>query len=54
MKKVISCCLSLAMALSLTAGFTSMADEQSALDRVLERGTLIVATDAAWPPFEYM
>ena len=54
MKKVISCCLSLAMALSLTVGFTSMADEQSALDRILERGTLIVATDAAWPPFEYM
>ena len=54
MKKAISCGLSLAVALSLCAGFTSMADDQTALDRILERGKLIVATDAAWPPFEYM
>lgn len=54
MKKMIACCLSLVTALSLCAGFTSLAEDQSALDRVLERGKLIVATDAAWPPFEYM
>lgn len=54
MKKAISCYLSLAMSLCLLAGFTSMAEEQSALDRIKERGSLIVATDAAWPPFEYM
>lgn len=54
MKKAVSFGLCLAMAMSLSAGFTSMADDQSALDRVLERGTLIVATDAAWAPFEYM
>ena len=54
MKKAVSFGLCLAMAVSMCAGFTSMAEEQSALDRVLERGTLIVATDAAWAPFEYM
>ena len=50
MKKAIACALALVMSL----GFTAMAEEQSALDRVLERGKLIVATDAAWAPFEYM
>jgi polar amino acid transport system substrate-binding protein len=34
--------------------FTSMAEEQSALARIEETGKLVVATDAAWPPFEYM
>ena len=46
--------MALAMVVSLGAGFTSLADDQKALDRVLERGKLTVATDAAWPPFEYM
>lgn len=54
MKKSISCCLSLATAVSLCFGITCLADDQSALDRVMEKGKLIVATDAAWPPFEYM
>lgn len=54
MKKLISCCLSLATAVSLCFGIVCQADDQSALDRVLEKGKLIVATDAAWPPFEYM
>lgn len=54
MKKAISCCLSLAMSAYLFTGFTSMAADQTALDRIQERGKLIVATDAAWPPFEYM
>ncbi len=54
MKKAISCALTLAVSLSLCAGFTSMADDQSALDRIMEKGKLVVATDAAWPPFEYM
>lgn len=54
MKKAVSFGLTLAMALSLCAGFTSMADDQSALDRVMEKGKLVVATDAAWAPFEYM
>lgn len=54
MKKAAVICMTLAMVVSLSAGFTSLADDQTALDRVLERGKLIVATDAAWPPFEYM
>ncbi|MCI7814158.1 MAG: transporter substrate-binding domain-containing protein [Lachnospiraceae bacterium] len=54
MKKAISCYLSLAMGLCLLSGFSSMAADQTALERIKERGTLIVATDAAWPPFEYM
>ncbi|MDD6662071.1 MAG: transporter substrate-binding domain-containing protein [Lachnospiraceae bacterium] len=54
MKKTAAICMTLAMVVSLSAGFTSLADDQTALDRVLERGKLIVATDAAWPPFEYM
>ena len=54
MKKTAAICMTLAMVVSLSAGFTSLADDQTALDRVFERGKLIVATDAAWPPFEYM
>lgn len=54
MKKAIACYLSLAMGLCLLSGFSSMAADQNALERVQERGKLIVATDAAWPPFEYM
>jgi polar amino acid transport system substrate-binding protein len=54
MKKMVSFCMSLTMALCMMSGFTSLADDQTALDRILERGKLIVATDAAWPPFEYM
>lgn len=54
MKKVISCCLGLAMAVSLVGSFASMAEEQTALARIEEKGKLVVATDAAWPPFEYM
>lgn len=54
MKKAAAICMALAMVVSLGAGFTSLADDQKALDRVLERGKLTVATDAAWPPFEYM
>lgn len=54
MKKTIACALTLAMSLGLCTGFTAMAEEQSALDRVMESGKLIVATDAAWAPFEYM
>ena len=54
MKKAISCCLGLAMAISLVGSFTSMAEEQTALERIQESGKLVVATDAAWPPFEYM
>lgn len=54
MKKVISCCLGLVMAVSLAGSFTSMAEEQTALARIEEKGKLVVATDAAWPPFEYM
>lgn len=46
--------MTLAMVVSLSAGFTSLADDQTALGRVLEKGKLVVATDAAWPPFEYM
>lgn len=46
--------MTLAMVVSLSAGFTSLADDQTALERVLEKGKLVVATDAAWPPFEYM
>lgn len=46
--------MTLAMVVSLRAGFTSLADDQTALERVLEKGKLVVATDAAWPPFEYM
>lgn len=54
MKKAAAICMTLAMVVSLSAGFTSLADDQTALGRVLEKGKLVVATDAAWPPFEYM
>lgn len=54
MKKAIACYLSVVMSVCMMAGFTTMAAEDSALERIKERGTLIVATDAAWPPFEYM
>ena len=54
MKKKAAICMTLAMVVSLSAGFTSLADDQTALERVLEKGKLVVATDAAWPPFEYM
>lgn len=54
MKKMISVCLTLSMVLCMMFSFTSMADDQNALERIQERGKLIVATDAAWPPFEYM
>ena len=54
MKKAAAICMTLAMVVSLSAGFTSLADDQTALERVLEKGKLVVATDAAWPPFEYM
>ncbi|MCD8022724.1 MAG: transporter substrate-binding domain-containing protein [Lachnospiraceae bacterium] len=54
MKKAVSCCLSLAMTLSLACGCTALADDQSALDRILEEGKIVMATDAAWPPFEFM
>ena len=54
MKKAAAICMTLAMVVSLNAGFTSLADDQTALERVLEKGKLVVATDAAWPPFEYM
>lgn len=54
MKKAVAICMTLVMAVSLSAGFTSLADDQTALERVLEKGKLVVATDAAWPPFEYM
>ena len=54
MKKAAAICMTLVMAVSLSAEFTSLADDQTALERVLEKGKLVVATDAAWPPFEYM
>ena len=54
MKKIAAICMTLTMVISLSAGFTSLADDQTALERVLEKGKLVVATDAAWPPFEYM
>ncbi len=54
MKKWISTGIALTTVLCMMTGMTAMADDQSALDRVLEKGKLVVATDAAWPPFEYM
>ena len=53
MKKATAFALALAMTIGM-CGVTVMADEQTALDRVLESGKLVVATDAAWAPFEYM
>lgn len=54
MKKSLAFCLSLSMVCSLAFGITSLADDQDALARIEEKGKLVVATDAAWPPFEYM
>ena len=54
MKRKICAVLCATMAFTLVSGFTGMAADQTALDRILERGSIIVATDAAWPPFEYM
>ena len=51
MKKAVACYLSVVMSVCMMAGFTTMAAEDNALERIKERGTLIVATDAAWPPF---
>ena len=53
MKIATAFALALAMTIGM-CGVTVMADEQTALDRVLESGKLVVATDAAWAPFEYM
>lgn len=52
MKKATAFALVLAMTMSL--GVTVMADENTALDRILESGKLVMATDATWAPFEYM
>ena len=54
MKKIISGCLTLSMVFCLASGFTSAAEEQNALERIQESGKLVMATDAAWPPFEFM
>lgn len=54
MKKAAAICVTLTTVFCLTAGVTCMADDQTALERVLEKGKLVVATDAAWAPFEYM
>lgn len=53
MKKLVSGCIAVSMVLGMMAGSTAMAADD-ALDNIKERGKLIVATDAAWPPFEYM
>ena len=42
------------MVCCLACGITSMAEEQNALERIQESGKLVMATDAAWPPFEFM
>ena len=42
MKKAAAICMTLAMVVSLSAGFTSLADDQTALERVLEKGKLVV------------
>lgn len=52
MKKATAFALALAMTMSL--GVTVMAEENTALDRILESGKIVLATDAAWAPFEYM
>lgn len=54
MKKIISGCITLSMVCCLACGITSMAEEQNALERIQESGKLVMATDAAWPPFEFM
>ena len=53
MKKLVSGCIAVSMVLGMMAGSTAMAADD-ALDNIKERGKLSVATDAAWPPFEYM
>lgn len=52
MKKATAFVLALVMTLGM--GATVMAEENTALDRVLESGKIVLATDAAWAPFEYM
>ncbi len=52
MKKAIAFALTLAMTMGM--GMTVLAEENTALDRVLESGKIVLATDAAWAPFEYM
>ena len=52
MKKATAFALAMVMALGM--GATVMAEENTALDRILEKGTIVLATDAAWAPFEYM
>lgn len=52
MKKATAFALALVMTLGMSA--TVMAEENTALDRVLESGKIVLATDAAWAPFEYM
>ena len=52
MKKATAFALALVMTLGM--GVTVMAEENTALDRVLESGKIVLATDAAWAPFEYM
>ena len=52
MKKATAFALALVMTLGM--GATVMAEENTALDRVLESGKIVLATDAAWAPFEYM
>lgn len=52
MKKATAFALALVMTLGM--GATVMAEENTALDRILEKGTIVLATDAAWAPFEYM
>ncbi len=54
MKKLISRCIAISMALCLFCGMTAFAEDNSALERIQESGKIIMATDAAWPPFEYM
>lgn len=55
MKKLLSGCAAAALALGMMAGMTAMAEDGGeALARIQESGKLVVATDAAWAPFEYM
>ena len=53
MKKLVIGCMTAALSISMMAGMTCMAD-QTALERIKESGKLVMATDATWPPFEYM
>lgn len=55
MKKMLTGCLAFSMAFCMIAGTTVYAsDGGDALTRIQENGKLVVATDAVWPPFEYM